>query len=137
MGLSCVKLMLNFASLLLITFADSLSLNILSQIGIPPKTKNFSLSAPILVAISPKTKILSRCDQLPSEMFPGLIHEDEMIISTYIDGLKLETIFICKICHCDLFRSTQVIKNHLCDVHNISIQPRADYPFEPTFECLS
>ena len=117
--------------------AQPLSLNVLPQIEIPPSTKNLSLSLPTLVSISPIIRTLSRCDQLPSELVPGIINKDEDTICTYIDGYSLETIFICKVCYCDQFRSTEAIKTHIREVHKISIQSRADYTFKPRYECLS
>ena len=91
-----------------------------------------SLSAPTCVSISPAKSNLSICSQFPSEIVPGLINEDEQTISTYIDGFRHETVFICKLCNSDHFRSTPSIKKHQREVHKIIVRPILNYPFEPT-----
>ena len=114
-----------------------LSMKILAPIDVPPSIKMLSLSAPTCVSISPAKRNLSICSQFPSEIVPGLINEDELTISTYIDGFRHETVFICKLCNSDHFRSTPSIKKHQREVHKIIVRPTLNYPFEPTFECLS
>ena len=106
------------------------------QVDVLPIPKVLSFSAPTLVSISPVRRILSRCNQLATECVPGLINEDEQTISTYIDGFTHTTIFICKLCNTDHYRSTPEIKKYIREVHKIVVQPITNYNFEPTFECL-
>ena len=109
----------------------------LQQIDIPPSEKLLSLSTPTLVSIQPQPRKLSGCNQLPTEMVPGVINEDEIAFNTYIDGFTQKTIFICNFCYCDTLRSTQSMRQHLQEVHKICIRPRPNYPFEPRCECTS
>ena len=84
-----------------------LSINFLQPVDVLPTPKALTFSAPTLLSISPARRILSRRNQLATECVPGLINEDEQTISTYIDGFKRATVFMCKICYCDLCRSTE------------------------------
>ena len=80
----------------------SLAIEILPHIDISP----LSRSSTTLVAIPAIRRNLSRCNQLASESVPGLFNEHELTISTYIDGFTHKTIFICKVCNKDHYRST-------------------------------
>ena len=113
-----------------------LSINFLQPVDVLPITTVLTFSAPNLLSISPVRRILSRRNQLATECVPGLINEDEQTISTYIDGFTHETIFICKLCNTDHYRSTPEIKKHIREVHKIVVRPIMNYNFEPTFECL-
>ena len=115
----------------------ALPIPLLSKEILVPSITMLSLSAPTCLSISPAKRNLSICSQFPSEVVPGLINEDEQTISTYIDGFRHETVFICKLCNSDHFRSTPSIKKHQREVHKIIVRPILNYPFEPTFECLS
>ena len=115
----------------------ALAIENLPQIDVPPLPKVLSYSSPTFVAISPMKRNLSRCNQLSSESVPGLLNEDEQTISTYIDGFSHQTIFICKVCNTDHYRSTLEIKKHQREVHRIVFSPRMNYPFESRFECIS
>ena len=114
-----------------------LSTELLDQIDIPPSSKVLSMTYPTIVSIPPMKRNLSPWSQFPSEIVPGLMSEDELTISTYIDGFKHETIFICKLCNTDHCRSTQEINKHIREVHKIVVRPNPNYEFEPIFECLS
>ena len=114
-----------------------LSLKSLPQIDIPPAEKILTLSVPSSVSIPAVPTRLSRCSQFPIEAVPGVFNEDEGTLTTYIDGITRRTIFICNFCYCDSFISIQSIKNHLREVHKISMQPNPNYPFETKFECVS
>ena len=114
-----------------------LSIKILPQIDVSPHSKILSTSNTTLVSIPTVPRKLSRCNQLASECVPGLYNEDEDFISTYIDGYTHQTIFICKVCNTDHYRSTQEIKKHMREVHRICTIPSMNYPFEPRFECIS
>ena len=115
----------------------SLAIEILPQIDISPLPKILSCSSTTLVTIPATQRNLSQCNQLASESVPGLFNEHENTISTYIDGFTHKTIFICKVCNTDHYRSTAEIKKHLQEVHRIYIQPSMNYPFESRFECIS
>ena len=101
---------------------SSLAIEILPQIDISPLTKILSCSSTTRVAIPAIRRNLSRCNQLASESVPGLLNEHELTITTYIDGFTHKTIFICKVCNTDHYRSTAEIKRHLKDVHLHSIK---------------
>ena len=75
----------------------SLSLEVLPQVDIPPCNRNLSFSPPTVVTIAPTPPTLRICSQFPTEVVPGLIDEDEDTISTYIDDVMHETVFICTI----------------------------------------
>ena len=115
----------------------ALPIPLLSKEILVPSIKMLSLSAPTCLSISPAKRNLSICSQFPSEVVPGLINEDEQTISTYIDGFRHETVFICKLCNSDHFRSTPSIKKHQREVHKIIVRPILNYPVEQTFECRS
>ena len=117
-------------------YPASLSLEVLPQVDIPPCNRNLSFSPPTVVTIAPTPPTLRICSQFPTEVVPGLIDEDEDTISTYIDGVLRETVFICTICYCDLFRSTQFIKKHLQEVQAVITKPRMKHYFDPRFECI-
>ena len=114
-----------------------LTTKLLDQIDIPPSSKVLPLTYATIVSIPPMKRNLSRCSQFPSEIVPGLMNEDELTISTYIDGFKHVTIFICKLCNTDHCRSTQEINKHIREVHKIVVRPNPKYEFEQIFECLS
>ena len=114
-----------------------LTVEVLPKIDIPPTSKNLSSSIQSSVSINQNPKILSKCKLSTSEIVPGLLNEDEDTFSTYIDGYTLETTYICNFCYNDLLRSTQAIKKHLLEIHKMCTRPRANYHFEPRFQCLS
>ena len=114
-----------------------LSIEILPHTDIPPVPKTPTCSSTTLVSISPVRRNLSRCNQLASESVPGLFNEGELTNSTCIDGFTHRTIFICKVCNTDHYRSTLEIKKHLKEIHGISIQPSMNCPFEARYECFS
>ena len=111
-----------------------LSIEALLSVDVPPVKKPLSFSTPTFISIPPIQRSLSRCNQLAVDAVPGLINEDENTISTYIDGFTHKTIFICKLCYCDHFQSTEETKMHIRQVHKIITRSTMNYYFEPRFE---
>ena len=117
----------------------SLSTEILPEIDIPPSLKFLSFSNPTNVSVSPTSRNLAFCKQLPKEIVPGITNDDEDLFFTYINGGTFQTSFVCWFCYSDNFNSTQSIRRHVRNAHRPQIEQicQTQLPYQPKFQDLN
>ena len=106
--------------------------------ALPPKL----LSSHTLphISILPKPKNLSFRRFPTTEIVPGSRWEDDILFSSYINGVSHTTTFVCHICHDDYsFHSADTIRSHIQNSHKQDMYYRLKHNlnFQPKFEDLN